>query len=87
MGLFYTMNAPKDYYENMMRQGLESSANIFNMLNGEVRIYPVLNTVQVKDYSKYSMSAFDGDAKKAYRKEHFPADLENAFKIGAELSK
>lgn len=87
VGLFYTMNAPKDYYENMMRQGLESSANIFNMLNGEVRIYPVLNTVQVKDYSKYSMSAFDGDAKKAYRKEHFPADLENAFKICAELSK
>jgi hypothetical protein len=81
------MNAPKEYYDNMMKDYIESSANIFNMLNGEVKIYPVLNTVQVKDYSKYAMSAFDGDAKKAYRKEHFPVDLENAFKIGAELSK
>ena len=81
------MNAPKEYYENMMKDYIESSANIFNMLNGEVKIYPVLNTVQVKDYSKYAMSAFDGDAKKEYRKEHFHVDLENAFKIGAELSK
>jgi hypothetical protein len=81
------MNAPKEYYENMMKDYIESSTNIFNMLNGEVRIYPVLNTVQVKDYSKYAMSAFDGDAKKAYKKDHFPVDLKNAFEIGAELSK
>ena len=34
------------------------------MLNGEVEIYPVFNTLQVNDYSKYSMAAFDEKNKK-----------------------
>ena len=50
VALFYTMNAPKDYYETMMKQYLESSAQVFHMLNGEVEIYPVFNTLQVNDY-------------------------------------
>ena len=33
------------------------------------------------------MAGFDGDAKKEFRETQFPKDLEEAFKIGAELSK
>ena len=86
VGLFFTMNAPKEYYEKFMVNYIESSSHVFNMLNGEVKIYPVLDTLQVRDYSKYRMAAFDEEHKKEYRKTHFPSDLENAFKIGAELS-
>ena len=87
VALFYTMNAPKDYYETMMKQYLESSAQIFHMLNGEVEIYPVFNTLQVNDYSKYSMAAFDEKNKKLNHEKQFPIDLETAFKIGTRLSK
>ncbi|ALT68879.1 NADPH-dependent FMN reductase [Methanobrevibacter millerae] len=87
VALFYTMNAPKDYYETMMKQYLESSAQVFHMLNGEVEIYPVFNTLQVNDYSKYSMAAFDEKNKKLNHEKQFPIDLETAFKIGARLSK
>ena len=87
VALFYTMNAPKDYYETMMKQYLESSAQVFHMLNGEVEIYPVFYTLQVNDYSKYSMAAFDEKNKKLNHEKQFPIDLETAFKIGARLSK
>ena len=87
VGLFFTMNAPEDYYETMMEEYLKSSNHVFNMLNGEVRIYPVFNTLQVSDYSKYAMGGFDEDAKKLNHEKQFPVDLKTAFKIGAELSK
>ena len=87
VALFYTMNAPKDYYETMMKQYLESSAQVFHMLNGEVEIYPVFNTLQVNNYSKYSMAAFDEKNKKLNHEKQFPIDLETAFEIGARLSK
>lgn len=87
VGLFFTMNAPEEYYENMMKRDLEESSNIFSLLNADVKIYPVLNTLQVKDYSKYRMDAFNEEDKKLHRENNFPIDLENAFNIGAELSK
>jgi len=81
------MNAPEDYYETMMEDYLQSSSQVFNMLNGEVKIYPVFNTLQVNDYSKYAMGAFNEEDKKLSREKQFPVDLKEAFKIGAELSK
>ena len=85
--LFFTMNSPEDYYETMMEEYLQSSSQVFGMLNGEVKIYPVFNTLQVNDYSKYAMGAFDEEDKKLSREKRFPVDLDAAFKIGAELSK
>ena len=87
VGLFFTMNAPEDYYETMMKQYLESSSQVFNMLNGEVKIYSVFNTLQVNDYSKYAIAVFDEDAKKLNHEKQFSADLKKAFNIGAELSR
>ena len=76
VGLFFTMNAPEDYYETMMEE-----------YNGEVKIYPVFNTLQVNDYSKYAMGAFDEEDKKLNHEKQFPVDLKKAFEIGAELSR
>ena len=86
VGIFFTMNAPKEIYENM-RPNLEASAGIFKMLNGEVIVYPVCNTLQVDDYSKYNMKGFNEDFKKDYREKYFGDDLKNAFDIAARLSK
>ncbi|WP_462315329.1 flavodoxin family protein [Methanobrevibacter sp.] len=87
VGIFYTMNAPRKYFDKMMHPYLEQSEALFGMLNGEVKVYPVCNTLQVNDYSKYSMAMFDQEDKRKSREERFPIDLKNAFEIGAELSK
>ena len=70
-----------------MKEYIDSSTKIFSMLNGEVKIYPVCNTLQVNDYSKYAMGAFNVENKISANKEIFPKDLENVFKISADLSK
>lgn len=88
VGIIYTMNAPKDYYESSMRQALvptEYALGVF--LKGEVRTYAACDTLQVKDYSKYNMGMFNEEHKKKVREAQFPVDLEETYKMGAELSR
>lgn len=87
VGLFVTMNATKEIYEKVYRSTYESYANEFRFLNGEVSVYPIYNTLQVNDYSKFAMGGFSEAAKKQAHEECFPADLKNAFDIGAKLSR
>lgn len=88
IGLFYTMNAPKEYYDNFNKPTFDNYKNTFaNFFNGKVIDYPVFNTLQVNDYSKFNIAMFDEENKKESREKQFPIDLEEAFKIGAELSK
>ena len=85
-GIIYTMNAPREFYENGMSQNYKGTEGmIARMLNGEVRTVAACNTVQVDDYSRYAMGRFSEEDKKAYRDEQFPRDLEEAFRLGAEL--
>lgn len=66
-------------------QVTESTAPMF--FHGEVRSYASLDTQQVKDYSKFSMRAFDAEAKYARHDAQFPLDLQEAYKMGEELSR
>ena len=87
VGIFYTMNAPADYYEGILRPKFQDHENLFKRLNGEVRTYAACDTLQVKDYSRYSMAAFSEAAKKAVHEKQFPIDLKEAYRMGAELSR
>lgn len=87
VGLFLTMNATKEFYEKLYREKFEAYANELSFLNGEITIYPAYNTLQVKDYSKFSMSGFSESEKKKVREKCFPVDLENAYQLGERLSK
>ena len=87
VGLVYTMNAPKEYYESDYKGKFSDFENLFSFLNGEVEIYPSCNTVQVSDYSKYNMGIFNEADKKEFNKKQFPVDLDEAYKMGANLSK
>ena len=81
------MNASEAYYETM-RSGLQGTEKMIGMLlRGSVRTYASCDTVQVKDYSKYSMGLFSEEAKRARHDSQFPLDLESAFRMGAELGK
>ena len=36
VGIFYTMNAPLDFYEQAMKESLSSTEFLFSFLNGEI---------------------------------------------------
>ena len=87
VGIFYTMNAPLEFYEQSMKDSLSSTEFLFSFLNGEVISYPICDTLQVHKYSEYNMAGFSQEAKEKQLILQFPNDLEKAFEIAANLSK
>ena len=85
--LFVTMNATKEFYDRLYKEQFESYANELKQLNGEVSLYPCFNTLQVADYSKFSMSGFDEADKRRANEEQFPVDLSKAFELGMKLGR
>ena len=86
VGMFLTMNATKEFYEKLYKEQFETYADELRALNGEVCLYPVYNTLQVKDYKKFDMSSFSEDEKQRVHEICFPKDLDGAYKLGARLS-
>lgn len=86
VGLFMTMNVTREMYEQAYSRAFEAYAKEFGFLNGETALYPVCNTLQVSDYSKFSMGGFSETEKQQSRQVCFPVDLKKAFDLGAQLS-
>ena len=86
VGAILTMNATPEMYKEYYEAKLSEQLNMFRMLNGELRILPVCDTLQVKDYSKYDMASFSEEHKKSVHDKQFSVDLSLAFTMGAELS-
>ena len=80
--VFLTMNAPEEAYEKLYRAKMEEYFEPFRLLRGEIRIHPVWDTVQVRDYSKFEMAGIDGAKKQARHDALFPGALAQAFEIG-----
>lgn len=87
VGIILTMNAPKSFYESAYKEPMEKLLSMFKALNGTVQIYPCCDTLQVSDYSKFNMASFNEAHKKQMHETVFPRDIEQAFQLGAELSK
>lgn len=88
VGFIYTMNASQSYYSQHLRPYLANMEELFKMaLHGDVYSYASCDTLQIDDYSKYDMGFFNEDNKRSHRDKQFPIDLEECFKMGAELSK
>lgn len=86
MGVILTMNATQDYYEKVYREKFTNRLEkLHHTLNGTMEIQPCFDTLQVKDYFKYSMSSFNEDHKKARHDEQFNSDLDQAFQMGVKL--
>ncbi len=85
VGIILTMNAPKSFYTLAYKKKAKEVAQSFKELNGSAEVYACCDTLQVNDYSKYSMASFNEDHKKAMREKQFPQDLEQAFRMGARL--
>ena len=83
--VFLTMNVSREYYDANYAEKFKEQFHPFNFLNGKTHIHPCCDTMQVKDYSKYDMDAWDGQHKQQVHETQFIIDLEKAFKIGAGL--
>ena len=85
MGVIFTMNAPQAYYQMQYKKRLTEQANSFRSLGGKVQTLCSFDTLQVKDYGKFSMAGFNAEHKKAHHEKQFPLDLEKARQMGKEL--
>ena len=87
VGVLLTMNAGQEYYDTAYKAKMEEYFAPYRFLNGRTEILASCDTLQVKDYSKYDMRAWNEEHKKAVYESQFPIDLERAFLMGAELSR
>ncbi len=87
VGIILTMNAPENIYNTLYKAKADEIAQNFMSLNGSLEVYACCDTLQVADYSKFNMAGFNEAHKKSVREKQFPQDLEEAFRMGARLSK
>lgn len=80
VGLFYTINYPKDYFEDNIRPHLKQSEGLLKMLNGKVVIESFYN-ISKNDYSSEDSESINSKEKQFLR------DLDEVFEIAAELSR
>lgn len=80
VGLFYTINYPKGYFEKSVRPHLKQSEDVLKMFNGKVVIESFSNITK-NDYSNKS------EEEVKLKEEQLSLDLERVFEIGAELSR
>ena len=83
----FTMNCP----EGMMKEIgyptlLESNTQTLETVFGASETLYACNTFQFADYSRYDMTLFDEEEKRAHRDAHFPADLAAARALGRRLA-
>ena len=82
VAVFLTMNVNREFYDRNYADKMADYFMPVRFLNGKFDLYPVCDTLQVKDYSKYDMRVFDGDHKKELYEKEFPAVLELAYRVG-----
>lgn len=86
--MLYSMNATEEMFKNY---GIEAKCGMMEGFINKMYYMPVhhvhaFNTYQFTDYSKYESSIFSEPDKKKWQEEHFPQDLEAAFKEGVKVA-
>ena len=82
VSVFLTMNVPEERYESGYKASMEAYFGFLSLLNGKTEIFPVCDTLQANDYSKYDMGSFSEEHKKAVRESEFPKMLQKAYETG-----
>ena len=79
--LIMTSNAPDTLYTGM----LENYRNTLTNFIGPTTVFVSGETMQVKDYSKFDWTFFDGPQRVERREKVFPKEMEEARRLGASL--
>lgn len=81
-----TSNAPKAFYMPLgyekMINGYQKSLETFV---GNTKVFIVGDTKQVKDYSRFQWTMFDGNAKMERHERVFPEEEKKAFELGLTM--
>lgn len=82
----FTMNCPKEMMERFDYPTLlESNTETLKTVFGACETLYACNTYQFSDYSRYDMTLFTEEEKRAYRDANFEKDIENARALGKRL--
>lgn len=79
--LIMTSNAPDTLYTGM----LENYRNTLTNFIGPTTVFVSGETMQVKDYSRFDWTFFDGPQRVERREKVFPKELEEVRRLGASL--
>lgn len=80
--LIMTSNAPDIMYANM----LNGYKGVLSKFVGPTEVFVSGETQQVKDYSKFNWTMFDGEQRYERREKVFPQELKAIFEKGASLA-
>ncbi len=80
--VFLTMNVGMQRWEEFYEPRMREYFAPLRYLNGQTHLFPVVDTLQVEDYSLYEMRNFDEAHKKERHETEFPRALECAYKVG-----
>ena len=80
--LIMTSNAPDTMYANMLNE----YKGVLSKFVGPTEVFVSGETQQVKDYSKFNWTMFDGEQRYERREKVFPQELKAIFKKGASLA-
>jgi len=80
--LIMTSNAPDTMYANMLNE----YKGVLSKFVGPTEVFVSGETQQVKDYSKFNWTMFDGEQRYERREKVFPQELKAVFKKGASLA-
>lgn len=85
--MIYTMNCPEEMLDKIGYTAMfKRYEDIMIRFFGNCTTLLSTNTMQVKDYSRYHLGAFDADAKKLRHETVFPQDCQKAFDLGVQLA-
>ena len=86
-GLIFTMNVPKEIYENAYTHIPANLSNFMETVFTKPYIECAFNTYQFHDYSKYENYIFSEEEKREYKEKFFPKDLDKAYQMGVQMAK
>ncbi|MBR5007057.1 MAG: flavodoxin family protein [Clostridia bacterium] len=82
----FTMNCPEEMMKDVGYPTLlEANTQVLAAVFGASETLYVCNTYQFPDYSRYDMTLFTEEEKRAHRDAHFETDLANARALGRRL--
>ena len=82
----FTMNCPESMFPQVgYRELFQRYENWMKLYFGHCETLLATDTMQVKDYSRYHIGMFDGEAKLHRHETVFPEDCRKAYELGAKL--
>ena len=87
IGLVFTMNCPESMFDSVgYREIFQRYEEWMRLFFGHCEILLSTDTMQVKDYSRYHLAGWDGDAKRLRHETVFPQDCREAYELGVRLA-